>query len=379
MYIYIIGLLITILLIWLAENKVQSKKAKNILIILSILPLFLISALRYNVGTDYIKRYTNDYLNMAQGKDISNLEIGFKAINFICLIFTKEPYLLFTITSFIILALFFTTIFKESENKILSIIIFFLGGYFFGSLNLVRQYIAIGFLFVGYRFLLSNDKKKMYIGFITCAILAFLMHSTSIVGFVLMFLNKKMLANIKWVLSISIILLILNENIMKVLEIIIEKTRFNVYLSGNMARGEVSILNILENLIVYIWMYSIYWVKNKNNEEISKKAILLLNIQGLSTLITVAGVCHMQFSRIALYFYVFQILSIPYYISIIPFKRIAEKITTKINKNVDEKKVKIIANIVVVLAFMGMFTYTNILNNDNEVLPYKTVFEIKNI
>lgn len=87
----------------------------------------------------------------------------------------------------------------------------------------------------------------------------------------------------------------------------------------------------------------------------------------------------MQFSRIALYFYVFQILSIPYYISIIPFKRIAEKITTKINKNVDEKKVKIIANIVVVLAFMGMFTYTNILNNDNEVLPYKTVFEIKNI
>ena len=213
----------------------------------------------------------------------------------------------------------------------------------------------------------------MYIGFITCAILAFLMHSSSIVGFVLIFLNRKMLANIKWILPVSIILLILNENIMKVLGLIIEKTRFNVYLSGNMARGEASILNILQNLIVYIWMYSIYWWKNKNNEEISKEAILLLNIQGISTLVTVAGVCHMQFSRIALYFYVFQILSIPYYISIMPFKRIAEKI----NKNIDENKVKILTISVVIIAFMGMFCYTNIINNDNEVVPYKTVFEIK--
>lgn len=365
------------LLVWLAENKIESKKIKNIVMILSILPLFLISALRYDVGTDYIKRYTSDYLNMAQGKDISNLEIGFKVINYICLIFTKEPYLLFVITSFIILTLFFTTIFKESKNKLLSMTIFFLGGYFFGSLNLVRQYIAIGFLFVGYRFLLTDNKRKQYIGFITCAILAFLMHSSSIVGFILIFLNRKMLANIKWILPISIILLILNENIMKVLGVIIEKTRFNVYLSGNMARGEVSILNILENLIIYIWMYCIYWWKNKNNEEISKEAILLLNIQGVSTLVTVAGACHMQFSRIALYFVVFQILSVPYYISIMPFKKISEKIIEKFNKNIDENKVKIIAIATVIIAFIGMFTFTNILNNDNEVLPYKTIINIK--
>ena len=31
---------------------------------------------------------------------------------------------------------------------------------------------------------------------------------------------------------------------------------------------------------------------------------------------------------------------------------------------------------VVIMAFLGMFAYTNILNNDNEVVPYKTVFEI---
>lgn len=377
MIVYLLGFLISIVLIWVAEKKVESKKIKILLMILAVLPLFLISALRYDVGTDYIKRYTNDYLNMAQGKDISNLEIGFKLINYICLIFTKEPYLLFVITSLMILTLFFTTIYKESKNKLLSVAIFFLGGYFFGSLNLVRQYIAIGFLFVGYRFLLSDNKKKEYIGFITCAILAFLMHSSSIVGFILIFLNRKMLANIKWILPVSIILLILNENIMKVLGIIIEKTRFNVYLTGNMARGEVSILNILENIIVYIWMYAIYFIKTKNKEELSKEAILLLNIQGVSTLVTVAGACHMQFSRIALYFYVFQILSIPYYISIMPFEIISEKIKDRFNKNINENKIKIITIATIIIAFIGMFTYTNIINNDNEVLPYKTVFKAK--
>ena len=31
----------------------------------------------------------------------------------------------------------------------------------------------------------------------------------------------------------------------------------------------------------------------------------------------------------------------------------------------------------VIFSFSALFTYTNILNNDNEVLPYKTIFEAK--
>lgn len=376
MLMYVLGFLISLLFLWLAQKKAKTKKTKIIFIVLAVLPLFLLSALRYDVGTDYMKRYTNDYLAMAKGENISNLEIGFKLIDYLCLLITKEPYLLFWITSLIILAIFFIVMYQQSKDICLSATIFFLAGYFFGSLNLVRQYIAMGFLLIAYQFLLKENKKQSYIGFAVCILLAFLMHSSSIVGAILILLGKKILVNAKWVLPVSILLLLLNENIMQVLGLVIGKTRFSVYLTGNMAKGEISILNIVENIIIYLWMYVIFYLKQKKKEEITKEATLLLNIQGIALLTTVAGACHMLFSRIALYFVVFQILSIPYYISIMPLKTIAEQIKQKLEKEMKEQTIKQITVVVLIIGFFSMFTYTNILNNDNGVLPYKTIFTV---
>ena len=176
MYIYIITFLITIALVWIAQNKIKNKKLKILLLLIAVIPMFLVSAFRYDLGTDYTKRYVADYNTLAKGKDVKNLEIGFKAIDYLCLFFTKEPYLLFVITSLIILAIIFEVIYKKSNNILLSIAIFFLWGYFFGSLNLVRQYIAISLILLGYQFLMNENKKKAYIGFVICAIFAFLMH-----------------------------------------------------------------------------------------------------------------------------------------------------------------------------------------------------------
>lgn len=376
MFIYLFGFLISLLFLWLAQKKAKTEKTKIIFILLAVLPLFLLSALRYDVGTDYIKRYTNDYLAMAQGENISNLEIGFKFIDYLCLLVTKQPYLLFWMTSLIILGIFFTIMCQQSKDICLSATIFFLAGYFFGSLNLVRQYIAIGFLLIAYQFLLKENKKQSYIGFAIFTILAFFMHSSSIVGVILILLTQKVFVNVKWVLPVSIILLLLNENLIQLLAPIIGKTRFNVYLTGNMAKGELSILNILENVLIYVWMYAIFYLKKKNGEELKKEAILLLNIQGVALLTTVAGACHMLFSRIALYFVVFQILAIPYYISIMPLSKIKEIIKDKWKKEIKEETIKQITIVVLIIGFISMFTYTNILNNDNGVLPYKTIFTV---
>ena len=82
--------------------------------------------------------------------------------------------------------------------------------------------------------------------------------------------------------------------------------------------------------------------------------------------------------RISVYFSAFQILSIPYYLKIMKFENITIKINNKLKKNFKVSTIKIIVYVCFCLAFTGLFTYTNILNNDNEVLPYKTVFSIKN-
>ena len=377
MYIYIITFLITILLVWLAENKAKSRKNKIILLILAVVPMFFISAIRYNVGTDYEKRYVADYYTLLEGKNVGNLEIGFKAIDYLCLFFTKEPYLLFVITSLIILAIIFEVIYKKSSNRILSIIVFFLGGYFFATLNIIRQYISVAFILLGYQFLMSENKKKAYIGFVICAILAFFMHSSSIICFIIILLTKKNIMDARWVIPLSILILILNKNIMVILTPIIKNTRFNVYLTGKFTTGELSILQIVENLIIYLAMYFSYYFEKKQGKELDKQGITLLNIQGLALLLTVSGVIHTLFIRMAIYFVAFQIISIPYFFSILQFNTITDKINKKLKKNLKTKTVEIIIYSCIVLGFSAMFIYTNILNNDNEVLPYKTIFSIK--
>lgn len=377
MYIYIITFLLTIALIWLAENKAKSPKVKTTLLVLAIVPMFLVSAFRYNVGTDYDKRYAYDYYQLAKGHDVDNLEIGFKTIDYICLLFTKEPYLLFAVTSLIILALIFEVVYKKSTNKILSIAIFFLGGYFFASLNIVRQYVAFALVLLGYQFLMDENKKKAYIGFVICAILAFLMHSSSIICFIILIMTKKKIMNAKWVIPLSVLILILNKNIMVILTPIIKNTRFNVYLTGKYTAGELSFLQIAENLIMYLGMYFTCYFKKKQENEIDKQEITLLNIQGMAVLLTVSGVIHALFIRMAAYFVAFQIISIPYFLSILQFNKITDIINEKFKKNLKEKTLKVVVYSCIVLGFSTMFVYTNVLNNDNEVLPYKTIFSVK--
>jgi len=168
---------------------------------------------------------------------------------------------------------------------------------------------------------------------------------------------------------------------MQIVKLCVQNTRFNVYLTGKFAKGDVSELYIIENVLVYIFMYYIYR-KNKALDNVKKEDILFLNVQAVSLIMMALGACHMLFIRIALYFEVFQIISVPYYISVIPSKKIIEDIKQRIKGKVNLQKLqKNLKNYVIVafiLGFAVVFTRTNIMKNTNQVLPYKTIIN-KNI
>ena len=174
---YILMLIFSIAMILIAEKFKENKIIKIIAYTLSGLSFFVVSAIRYDVGTDYFYRYAPDYISMGQGVDITNLEIGYKIIVKICLLITKDYAILFAVTSAIIIGLTFYTIFKESPYPALSVVIYFLAGFFFHSLNIMRQYLAISVLLFSYKYLVD---KKYWI-FIISVIVAFLLHSVSII------------------------------------------------------------------------------------------------------------------------------------------------------------------------------------------------------
>lgn len=375
MIVYITMLLLSILFIFIG-NKLQKKWQKVICYVLASLPFFLVSAFRYNLGTDYGRRYVYTYSEMLKGRSAEDLhlETGYFQIINICSLITHEFYIVFVVTSAIIIGLIMFTIFNKSKNPMLSVIIFLLGGFFFDSLNIMRQYLATSFIIFGYRFL--TGQKRYWILYVLCVIVAASMHTTALIMLVLVLFPKKMLVSPIWVLPCAIVVLALNENLFNILPMLIENTRFSQYLTNQFAQGEVSVLFIAENLCFYLLMYYIYR-KNKKIDNLQEEDKLFLNIQACALLVMVAGSCHMLFIRVALYFSVFQIISVPYYISKIPTEEVIKdikKITfDKLDISRYAKFLQPTLNVLIVLCFMFAFTRTNILVNTNEVVPYKTI------
>ncbi len=373
MIVYILMLIISIIFLILAQ-KTKHKKLEILYYILATLPFFIVSSFRYGLGVDYHKRYVWDFSNMSKGMDIPNLEIGFKLLIQFIQLFSNDYVWIFIISSAIIIGCIMTTIVKKSNNVILSVLIFFVCGHFFYSLNIMRQYVAIAIILFSYQFLL---KKKQKIWYALGVILATTIHSTSIVMLALLFLDKKMLGNIKVVLPITAIILILNTKLFDIIGLLIQNTRFSIYLTGKLAVGDISVVLMIENILLYLGMYYIY-KKNQKRDIISTEDILFLNIQAITVVIIALGAIHSLFFRIAFYFSIFQVISIPHFIERLDVKDMIEdikKITKdKINLTKLLPKMKLIITIFIMVIFTMHFFRTFIIFNECEVIPYKTIF-----
>ncbi len=359
MIIYVSMLIISLLCAYLSR-KVKNTKLQKVFVIGMIIPFIIVSSIRYEVGTDYNYRYVNDFYSISNGTPVENLELGFKLIIKLCLIFTNNSQILFVVTSILINVLIMLRINKNSKNLIFSITLFVIGGFFFQSLNIVRQFLAMSIIFYAHELLLKG-KKKFYILFV---ILAFFIHSSSIIMLILLLLKDKYIFKPKIVIPIIIIIMIFGDWILDAVKPIIEGTRYSVYLVGKFSSGRESILYNVVNLIIYLYMVICYTIKMKKKQEITDADRLYINIQSIALILTVMSSTHMQFARLSYYFTIFQIISIPYFL-----------MTTKISlKHYNANIIRRVICACITLSFLGVIFYTNVIHNDNEPLPYKTIF-----
>ncbi len=153
-------LMITISLMFsLILKKIHSKKLYIMFAILSAIPFVIVSGFRYDVGTDYLFRYVNDFFVLRNGENINNLEIGFLVLQKICILLNNYQ-VIFIITSLITTTFIFYTIYRDSKNVQLSIVLYFIGAFFFQSLNMVRQYVSISIILFSYKFLINKNWLK---------------------------------------------------------------------------------------------------------------------------------------------------------------------------------------------------------------------------
>lgn len=147
--------------------------------------IFLLAALRFDVGYDY-----SFYFQLIE-QNLKFIEDQLYRIEYLSrqlILFStslKFTQFFFIISSLIIYFLFYKTILDISEDKRLSTILFLCFPlFYFNSLSIVRQFIALSIIFCGVRFIF----KKNIILYVAIVFIASQFHSSAVFGIFLYFI-----------------------------------------------------------------------------------------------------------------------------------------------------------------------------------------------
>lgn len=152
--------------------------------VLAFLPMFLVAAVRYEVGTDW--PIYRDYFHMINAGTNSFSEGLFNLMNKLVFWTTGDFQGLIALCAFLSYFFLFRAINDQSISFPLSLLVFFISGSFFGSMNQLRQAISMPIMLYAFQYI---QKKKPF-RYIFWCIVASLIHVSSLVYLVLYFWAK---------------------------------------------------------------------------------------------------------------------------------------------------------------------------------------------
>lgn len=347
--IYILAFLFSLLFCWCSTH--SKKEAKWITYFISTIPLTLLSAFRYNIGTDYQQTYEPGFIAIRNGFDVDGYDWGFTLLNKAILLITPNPQWLFIITSIIISYFIFKAIRKVSPNLIFSFYLYFCSGMYFMGMNQLKQFLGMSICLYAIHLFI----KQKYILFILSIVIAGSFHTVNYI-FILPFIINKIVKINSFIKPINIIiLLILTYIIANVLigfffnEILVFTRFYDRYNESTFVEANFSIAYFALNL----YALSIYFYTYKKNKDNSLYTLFYV-FKILSTFLVLLSGQMMIVARLSDTYLITDILFIPYVIS-------------KINN----KLVKTIITLGVVSLY-GYYWYWSIYTlNNHECYPYQ--------
>ncbi len=295
-----------------------------------LLPSFM-SAIRFQVGTDYSTYdYIFTYIRNHTWREVleANIkwEIGFKVLVKILAALGNNSFI-FGVLSFSTLYITIMALkyYKKCDLSLsYTAYLFF---YFWGALNIVRQSLALAIVFYAYHYIFENNKKKYFL----YVILAYLIHTSAIITLpiYLMWNHKK-----NKVISVKLQILILSIFVIgtimwrPILQIILESgwkfaNKFTYLLNNNNGMNRDIFVKLIMLAIFLVW-YQRYKRIDKCNE-------LFIFLFIFNCIIGFTGYQITFFKRIGLYFEVPGIVligEVPYFFNANGSRTIIKFITT---------------------------------------------------
>ncbi len=380
--IYLIIFIVSCLLIIISGLFKNNKFFSKLLLMVGILLPCLLAGLRhYTVGTDvkgYVypmyqfavsstnfKNYLSNHWTISwQIKSVSKYEIGFSALIYIIGKITNNfQVLLFFIQLLMVIPIYFG-IKKINDNpKFISfgILVYYFMLYHV-SLNIVRQFLSIGFIFYGSCCLLKDNNYKK---FIMMLLIGSLFHSSAIMGIVLLIIyfllnNRKelkkvvVIANhkipIQKVISFIIIIistiLVFNPNLLiKALQLIGLK-KYISYINGDVTFSLKTFIFRLPILLLLLANFKRFLDSDKNSY--FYVAVFCLDII-VSQFVSVSAYAQ----RISYIFQTFNLILVP-----------------KLCELYNKKNIKKIIVVLVIAYLCYYWNYQFIKYNRGETYPY---------
>lgn len=330
------------------KNRAIMFKAIYLLFVfLSGLPLFLVSAFRYRLGTDYMFTYVPQFYRILFN-DKNHYSFGFYLINKLVILFTQDPTWLFILCAAIFIYFVYNSIYKNSPYPVLSIVLLLVTGHFFLYLNLMRQYVAMAILLFSIQYVVN--RKMMH--FIICILIASSIHLSALVFIPVYFFGK-----VKFDIKKSVILVVLGSafalSITSLFSYFLKFSEYQAYIGSIYDTHQKSHILLVENIIFFVLFCCIYY-KSKYKE----KLYLYMNIQTIAVLLTVLIGRLPLVDRVCYYYTFIQIISIPFAL-----------------KEVKSQSMRW-CFIIMILVFLSAITYyVTIIRGDNQVIPYNSVFQ----
>lgn len=224
MAIYYLTCGLSSLIAYLGSKTISYKKGnKFIVALLSALPMLILSATRYYVGTDY-KTYSDIFYSIRAGQEFDDLDIGFV---FLCKIVANlggDYHTLLLITSAIFIFCVFYFIYYDSPYPYVSIYLLFAMQFYFASFNGIRQMCGAAILLFSMKFV----EKKRLIPFLICVLIAYTFHNTCLIFIPVYWFDKLKIKPI-YIVIISFFVYIFGSNIAILINVFMTNTKYETY------------------------------------------------------------------------------------------------------------------------------------------------------
>lgn len=346
MALYIIGTLASIFLIWCGRNSKTYKEKNKVkcLILVSSFPLLIISALRYDVGTDYFS-YLKDFIKISQDIQVRD-EPLFYFLNVIIIRLNMNPQWIFIISAVLFCWFTYAAILRDSPYPELSVFLLVGTTYYFASMNGVRQFIASAILLYALRFI-EERKLKSYLLFV---LLATGFHYSSLIYLPIYWAKNIKITPIK-AIALTIIVMISNKYIANFALKLIGNTYYGRYIGSQFDEGKVSFIRLGIQVAILLLALIAY---QKTSKYTTYLVLQLAStwIMGFSGLIVLVR-------RLIYTFGLPSIILVP--MAIRKFK---------------DQKIRILISAMVVVLFSVYAFIVIYINKNHNVIPYNSVFGI---